>query len=80
MTTEHNHQDLTATTSHGDQTRELPEPQPDKATAGDVYRMAYRSIKTLWPNAIPNILPNHLAGGLPKDYQEANGYSTEAAY
>jgi hypothetical protein len=23
---------------------------------------------------------NHLTGGLPNDYREANGYSTEAAY
>jgi len=42
--------------------------------------MAYQRIKKLWPNSIPNVMPNHLARGLPKDYQEANGYSTEAAY
>ena len=60
--------------------RGLPGAQPDKATAGDVYRMAYQRIKRLWPNGIPNGIPNHLTGGLPNDYREANGYSTEAAY
>ena len=25
-------------------------------------------------------MPNHLTRGLPNDYREANGYSTEAAY
>jgi len=67
-------------TSHGDRTRGLPGAQPDKATAGDVYRMAYRRIKKLWPNGIPNEMPNHLTGGLPNYYREANRYSTEAAY
>jgi len=27
-----------------------------------------------------NGIPNHLTGGLPNDYREVNGYSTEAAY
>jgi hypothetical protein len=44
MTIQHNHQDLTATDMTakdftGDRTRGLPGAQPDKATAGDVYRM-----------------------------------------
>jgi len=42
--------------------------------------MAYRRIKKLWPNGIPNEIPNHLTGGLPNDYREAHGYSTKAAY
>jgi len=25
-------------------------------------------------------MPNHISRGLPNDYREANGYSTEAAY
>jgi len=60
--------------------RGLPGAQPDRATAGDVYRMAYRRIKKLWPNGIPNGIPSHLTGGLPNDYPESNRYSTEAAY
>jgi hypothetical protein len=36
--------------------------------------------KPQWPNGIPNGIPNHLTGGLPNDHQEANGYSSEAAY
>jgi len=34
-------------------------------------------MKTLWPNGIPKGMPNHLTGGLPNDYREANEYSTE---
>jgi hypothetical protein len=43
-------------------------------------RKVYRIIKQPWPNSIPNVVTNFLAGGLPKYYHAANGYSTEAAY
>ena len=41
-------------TSHGDRMRELPGAVPYQATDRDVYRMAYRRIKKLSPNGIPN--------------------------
>jgi len=34
----------------------------------------------LSPNGIPDWMPNHLTRGLPNDYRETNGYSTETAY
>jgi len=67
-------------TSHREQTRGLPGALPYQATDQDAYRMAYRRIKKLSPNGIPNWMPIHLTRGLPNDYREANGYSTEAAY
>ena len=60
--------------------RGLPGPQLDRATAGDVYRMAYGRMKELWPSTIRNGIPNHLTRGLPNDYQATNGYSTAAVY
>jgi len=86
MTTEHTHRDLTAMDITPERLHmeidqeDYRKPNWTKATAGDVYRMAYRRIKKPWPNGIPNVMPNHLARGLPNDYQEANRYSTEAAY
>jgi len=40
--------------------------------------IANMTTEAFW-NGIPNGFPNHHTGGLPNDYQEANGYSTEAA-
>jgi len=60
--------------------RGLPGALPYQATDRDVYRMAYRRIKKLSPNGIPNLMPNHLTRGLPYDYRQDNGYSNEAAY
>jgi hypothetical protein len=68
MPTEHNHQDLTVT----DITAEGLHMEIERNTGSPT--------KLQWPNGIPNGIPNHLTGGLPNDYQEANGYSTEAAY
>jgi len=31
-------------------------------------------------NGIPTGMPNHLTGGLPNHYREANGYSAEVTY
>jgi len=56
-------------TSHGDRMRELPGAIPYQATDRDVYRMAYRRIKQLSPNSIPNWMPNDHTQGLPNDYR-----------
>jgi len=60
--------------------RGLPWALQYQATDRDTYRIAYRMIKKLLLNGIPNWIPILVPGGLPNDYQEANGYSTEAAY
>jgi hypothetical protein len=77
MTTEHNHQDLSAT--------DISAERLHMEIEREDYREPIRTKRLLemfteWPNGIPNGIPNHLTGGLPNDYQEANGYSTEAAY
>jgi len=56
--------------------RGVPGALPDQATDRDTYRMAYRRITNYrwmayWTECRTN---------LPNDYQEANGYSTDAAY
>jgi len=60
--------------------RGLPGALPYQATDQDAYRMAYRRIKKLSPNGIPNWMTILLTRSQPNDYREANGYSTEAAY
>jgi len=60
--------------------RGLPGALPYQATDQDAYRMAYRRIKKQSPNGIPSWMPTLHTRDLPKDYREANRYSTEAAY